>query len=373
MIHIAHIVFSFDVGGLENGIVNLLNHLPRQHYRHSIICLHGYNPDFFARINNANVEIFDLDKQSGKDISYLYRLWKLLRQLQPDQVHSRNLTTLECQLAAWLAGVPQRIHGEHGWDSVDAKTASKPRRLRKLFKPLIHRYIALSGEGQSYLTEAVGVSAKRISRICNGVDTDRFYPRETTNSHATVQIGTVGRLSAVKNQQLVIDSCAELLSQRPELRTKLRFYIIGDGPDYSRLRARIEELQLNDCCTLTGNRNDIPVAMRELDIYIQPSKAEGISNTILEAMASGLPVIATEVGGARELVADRVNGQIIPSEDIEQLVKALERYLDNPDLRLKQGQASRQRALQQFSIKVMTDLYGRVYRMQYPTTALQPE
>jgi len=142
--HIAHVVHSFAVGGLENGVVNLINQLPLEHYRHTIICVTDHDPEFFARIKTNNVQIIDLYKPQGKGVVWLYKCWKLLRELKPDICHSRNLNALEAQLPAFFAGVPVRIHGEHGWDVNDLGGCNlKYQKLRRVLKLLIPQYIAL--------------------------------------------------------------------------------------------------------------------------------------------------------------------------------------------------------------------------------------
>ncbi|MFT6915445.1 MAG: sugar transferase (PEP-CTERM/EpsH1 system associated) [Motiliproteus sp.] len=371
LIHIAHIVLNFDVGGLENGVVNILNRLPSSRYRHSIICLTGYNPIFFDRIDQAKVQIYRLDKRPGKDLGYLVKLWRLLKQLRPDIVHTRNLCTLECQLAAWFGGIKHRIHGEHGWDSEAAKGDSKPANIRKLFSPLVSHYITLSREGEKYLIDKTHIQVQRISRICNGVDVDKFCPDQRTQSPKMLTIGTVGRLAEVKNQQLLIRAFARLLALNVSTPSALALVIIGEGSCRNELQSLIDELGLNEHCTLAGNRHDIPQAMQELDIYVQSSKAEGISNTILEAMASGLPIISTDVGGARELVNDQLNGIIIGNNDESQLVNALNLYVNTPEIRLLHGRASRELSEQAFSLDSMTQQYDRVYQMFSPQLSPQ--
>ncbi|RDE24794.1 TIGR03088 family PEP-CTERM/XrtA system glycosyltransferase [Motiliproteus coralliicola] len=370
MLHIVHIVFSFDVGGLENGIVNLLNRLPQQRYRHSIVCLTSYNPEFAERIQAPNVDLYSLHKKPGKDPSYLLRLWCLLRKLKPGIVHSRNLATLECQAIAWLSGCRHRVHGEHGWDSDADKVADRPVKIRRLFKPLINRYIALSREGEAYLQKRVEVEHTRISRICNGVDTDRFFPSDSRDEQRLV-VGSVGRLAEVKNQALLLLAARHLLQQRPGLAERVQFEIIGDGPDFQKLQQLIEEYNLGNNCRLLGNRNDIPEAMRELDLYVQPSKAEGISNTILEAMASGLPVIATDVGGARDLLEPEQQGQLIPSDDEQALAEAIGRYADDRNLLRQHGASGRRRTEQLFSLDRMTAQYDSLYQSLVSTSTLK--
>ncbi|MCC6472254.1 MAG: glycosyltransferase, partial [Burkholderiales bacterium] len=173
---VAHVIFRLDTGGLENGLVNLINHMAEERFRHAVICLTGYTR-FRERIGRADVPVFALNKAPGNSPLLHLRLWRLFMRLRPDIVHTRNLGTLEAQLPAALAGVPARIHGEHGWDVGDTDGSNRRNRaLRRLFRPLVHRYIALSKHLERYLCEGVGVPPQRVLHLCNGVDTKRFHP-----------------------------------------------------------------------------------------------------------------------------------------------------------------------------------------------------
>ena len=173
---VAHVVFRFDVGGLENGVVNLINRLPADEIRHAVIALTEAT-DFRRRVRRPDVVIHELHKQPGKDPAAYLRLFRLLRELRPAVVHTRNFGTLDCQTVACLAGVPLRIHGEHGWDIHDPDgTNRKYRMMRRAIAPLIHRFVTVSRDLERYLVETVGVAAGKVQRICNGVDTERFHP-----------------------------------------------------------------------------------------------------------------------------------------------------------------------------------------------------
>src|SRR5688572_2770854 len=141
---VVHLIYRLDVGGLENGLVNLINRIPAERYRHAIVCLTDYS-DFRRRIKRDDVPVFSLHKPPGNNPVTHFKLWRLLRQLAPDIIHTRNLAALEGTLPAALAGVPIRIHGEHGRDMGDLDGSNTGRQfVRRLFKPFVHQYIAVS-------------------------------------------------------------------------------------------------------------------------------------------------------------------------------------------------------------------------------------
>jgi sugar transferase (PEP-CTERM/EpsH1 system associated) len=159
---IVHVIYRLDVGGLENGLVNIINHTPAERYRHAIISLTDVS-EFRQRITRNDVPCIALHKRPGNDIGMLWKLWRLFREMRPAIVHSRNLAALEAQLPAWLAGVPCRIHGEHGRDVFDLDgTSRKYRWVRRLYQPLVHRYVPLSQELSNYLRKQVGVAESKL-------------------------------------------------------------------------------------------------------------------------------------------------------------------------------------------------------------------
>ena len=366
---IAHVLYSFDVGGLENGVVNLINHMPPERFRHVVVALAQCAPDFCQRVQRADVEFISLHKPPGHGIKLYPRFYRLCRQLRPAIVHTRNLAALEIAVPAALAGVPARVHGEHGWDTSDpGGTQRKYQLLRRAYSPFVNRYVALSGQIESYLTERVGITASRVERICNGVDTLRFRPASARQALAgspfddpdTVIVGTVGRLQTVKDQLNLVRAMAIARAQG-EAGAQLRLLIAGDGPQRAEVEAEIAAAGIGDITWLAGERSDVPEVMRALDIFVLPSRAEGISNTILEAMASGLPVAATDVGGNAELVAAGETGALVPAQDPQAMAQALLRYTADAALRQSHGAAGRERVERNFSIDNMVARYTRLY------------
>ena len=366
---IAHVIYRLDIGGLENGLVNLINRLPEDRYRHVILCLKGYS-EFRNRIHRRDVEVIDLKKQEGKDPRLYLRLWRLFRKLKPDIVHTRNLSTLPAVVPAFLAGVSVRIHGEHGRDMGDLDGSNtKNRLLRRIFKPFVSHFIVLSRDLESYLIHAIGVPKQKISQIYNGVDTKQFYPGRGTENplpfteSGLVVIGTVGRMQAVKDQLTLTRAFILLLEQAPQWRQFARLIMIGEGPLRNQSVALLESAGLSDYAWLPGARNDVARIMRHMDIFVLPSLAEGISNTILEAMASGLPVIATRVGGNGELVIENQTGFLAPPSEPESLVQRLLAYLGEHSLMNKHGRNAKRAVEMHYSIESMVEKYLQTYQM----------
>ena len=368
---VVHVIFRLHIGGLENGLVNLINRLPEQEFNHAIICIDTFT-DFRERIHNRNVQIFAINKAPGWDTGALVRIYKLLKSLKPDIVHTRNLAALDALLPAFLAGVRYRIHGEHGRDVNDLDgTNRKLQILRKLHRPLVTRYISLSLELHGYLMEKIGVSPERVTQIYNGVDSGIFCPSKDPVDRCEeldlyfgrgkFVIGTVGRLDSVKNQMYLVSAFQALLDKHPGLSKTVRLAMVGDGPTMNSIERYLAKKGLNELVWLPGSRNDIPDVLRSFDIFVLPSLAEGISNTILEAMASGLPVVASDVGGNKELIVEGVTGQLVAANDPSALHDAIASYVHDDERRRKHGRSGRNRVLESFSIDRMVEQYRSVY------------
>jgi len=366
---IAHVVYRFDVGGLENGVVNLINQLPRESYRHVVVALTEVT-DFSERIRRDDVAFVALNKRPGQGVRLFPKLFRLFRELQPAVVHTRNLAALEASVPAWLAGVPVRIHGEHGRDMGDLDgTSRKYQRIRRLYRPFIGHYVALSKDLEQYLGRDVGVESARIAQIYNGVDTARFSP--AANGRAPIDgcpftdedlwlVGTVGRLQQVKDQVTLAEAFVRAIKRGPA-NAQMRLVMIGDGPLRARVEKVLDQAGMRELAWLPGARDDVPEILRGLDCFALPSLAEGISNTILEAMACGLPVVATRVGGNPELMEEGMTGRLVPQANAEAMAGALFDYFDDPALARRHGRAGRQLILQRFSLDRMVSDYLSLY------------
>ena len=386
---VLHVVHRFDTGGLENGLANLINHMPAQAYRHAVLALTEVGA-FRSRVLRADVEFIALNKAPGQGFKLYPRLWRLLRQMRPAVVHTRNLGPLEMQVAAAAARVPVRIHGEHGREVDDLDGSNRHlQRVRRLYAPFVHSWVALSRDLESYLVQKVGIAPNRISQIYNGVDTLRFAPAALASVSASVSgsapvsavapaaiagcpfnpaahwlLGTVGRMQAVKDPALLAQAFVRALELQPGLRRHARLVMVGDGPLRARCQAVLDSAGVGALAWLPGERGDVPDVMRGLNCFVLPSLAEGISNTILEAMATGLPVIATRVGGSAELVAAERTGMLVPAADVDAMAQAVVSMASAPEQAAAWGLAGRQEVERRFSLQAMVAAYQGLYDRQ---------
>lgn len=361
-LHVVHVLHSLGVGGTENGVVNLIQALEGR-FRHTVVSMTEAGP--LADRLPASVVVHCLGRRPGLDLAAFGRLTRLLRRLRPHVVHCRNWGAFDAVMAARLAWVPIVIHGEHGREASDPEGRNQRRNsLRRLLAPLVDRFVTVSFDLREWLIQVVGVPSRKVLTIHNGVDTSRFSDDGRATGRRTlglpedsVVIGTVGRLDPVKDQMRLLEAFAGLTTANP----RSVLVIVGDGPCRGDLEARARRPDLAGRVRFLGERGDVPLLLRGLDVFVLSSIAEGISNTILEAMATGLPVVATRTGGNPELVEDGVTGTLVPVGNPATLAGALRAYLADPHLRALHGKAGRQRAMEEFGLKRMAERHRELY------------
>jgi sugar transferase (PEP-CTERM/EpsH1 system associated) len=371
---VAHVVHGFSVGGLENGLVNLLNRMPVQRWRHAVISLTEVSARFAERVARSDVRFIELGKRPGHLVRDYPRLYRLFQELRPAVVHTRNLAALEAVVPAWAAGVPVRIHGEHGWNAQDPDGRRRRYQyVRRLYRPFVTRYVALSRHIEDYLERQVGVPSRAISQIYNGVDTERFRP--AAQERAAIAgcpfggpnqwlVGTVGRMEAVKDQLNLAHAFVRACELSPHAKNQLRLILVGDGPMRGEVNAVLERGGVRDRAWFAGERADIPDILRGLDCFALPSLAEGISNTILEAMATRLPVVATRVGGNPELIESSMTGLLVQPASSDALARGILDYFGDRAMARRHAKAAQRVAHARFSLARMVADYERLYERE---------
>ena len=370
-----HLAYALGVGGLETLLVDCINKMPSDQYRHVVVCL-TRSSSFAQRITQPDVEVYELNKAPGLGLGTHVDFWKLARRLRPTVLHTYNLAAMEYAFTAALAGVPVRVHAEHGRDTSDPQGLNpKHNFLRRRLAAFIDCYVPVSEDLNQWLGQVVRIPAAKTLFIKNGVDTDKYQPapRDSDGNRAPwgrehFVIGTVARVSDIKNHRGLVDAFIRLRALLPEQAPNLRLSIIGDGPLLPALRAQVAAAGLNDVVWLPGARSDVAQLVAEFSVFALPSLAEGTPVSLLEAMACALPVVASKVGGIPEVVTEQVEGSLVPPQDVEALAQALARYATSPSLVSEHGRAGRARIVQQYSMAAMitayTGLYARLGRQK---------
>ena len=367
---VVHLIHHLDVGGLENGLINLIKHMPSDRYRHAIVCLKDFS-EYHEHIQARGVEIISLHKREGKDFGHYLRMFRTLRQLRPDLIHTRNLCGLEGQLVAALAGIKRRVHGEHGRDMTDQYgRRMKYRLLRRLLRPLIGHFIAVSEDLEHWLIDSVGAEPGRVSQIPNGVDSIQFHPRlgppaavgpaGFMQDNAFV-IGSVGRMDEMMDYPTLVESFLRLIASPHPAHQRMRLLIVGDGPKRAECQEMLTRAGAAHRAWLPGDRTDVAQLLRAMDLFVMPTLAEGSANTVLEAMATGLPVVATAAGGNTVLVHAGFTGILVPPRAPELMAAAIADYCRIPEMATRHGMRARSRVIAHHSLPDMARSYVAVY------------
>lgn len=356
MVHVLH---SYATGGMEKGIATLVQNASA-HFEHVILCLSQSGES--ERLLPTDTDVISLGKAEGNSFLFILKLARTLKALRPDIVHTRNWGGMDGIIAARLSGISSVVHGEHGWGIVDSDgTKYKRVIIRRLLSKFVKEFTCVSQHMELWLSNVIHIK-KPIRQIYNGVDCYRFYPGNTPNQHqilsdivfdpAASSIGIVSRLDPIKDHTTLFHAFSKVRSVRPEA----QLVVVGDGPE----REYLENIA-GEGIFFLGNRQDIPDILKLLDVFVLPSINEGLSNTILEAMATAIPVVATHVGGNPELVKDDLTGLLVPPKNPDALAGALLKYLDDEGLRRRHGNAGRKRAEKEFSISLMVKEYEKIW------------
>jgi sugar transferase (PEP-CTERM/EpsH1 system associated) len=363
-IRIMHVVDHLGRGGLENGLVNLIHHLHPGRFEHVVYAIRSLGPNA-SRLPRERVEVICQEKRETDSRFQVPALARRIREIRPDIVHSRNWGTIEAVLAGrWTRGCAV-LHGEHGFPA-DASLKEPWRRtcLRRLAFELADGVVTVSSQLRDFHAGRTGFDPDRITVIPNGVDSRRFRPdpvlrermrRELGLSQDELYIGCVGNLLPVKDHMSVLKAVQTLEG-------RWRLVIVGEGSERRALEDYIAgHPACKDRITLMGTSGRVPELLNAMDVYVLSSLAEGMSNSLLEAMASGLPAIVTDTGGNPELVRDGETALMFAPRDVEQLGAHLRLLQSRPDLRRQLAERALERAREAFSMDAMAARYEQLY------------
>ena len=366
-LRVLHVVARLGIGGTEKGILKVVDGLGGDQFEHRLCAVRGLDANFAETANRA-ARAYSVGTSTPGMQFPLFRLAKIMREFRPHIVHSRNFGALDAIPAARLTGVPVVVHSEHGYElDILAGLPLRRRVLCRAFYPMADAWFAVTKELCAYHARQSWMPAQKLRVLYNGVDTNRFAPqpaeglqvrRQLCIPEDRIVVGSVGRLVAIKDHGTLLRAAESVIQQGKNLHVLL----VGNGPELPKLQSYVKNSSaLNLRCTFTGASEDVPALMRVMDIFVLPSLSEGMSNTLLESMGSGLAVLASHAGGNPEVVEDGCSGRLFPPGSESTLSAMLANLVDDPVLRRTLGAAARERAVQKFSLAAMIQSYRDLY------------
>ncbi len=361
-IKVFHLITSLEVGGAQRGLLLGLPMFDNEKYEHAV-CSITDRMQMADQFRKVGVEVHSLGLSRKTDIGVALRLRSLLKDLRPDILHTYLLHgNVLGRVVGRLVGVPVIIGSERtigqarGWG----------RLATKLTNPLTDAVEVNSEIGAVSISQDLGVPRKKIEVVRSGLDLEA-YENQARRDEIRTQLGAlsdhhlivyVGRLRKVKGVELGIRSFASAITRNPNL----RFVLAGEGDQLERLQNVASELGIDEYVLFLGVQNDIPGLLSAADSVLMPSLTEGFPRTAIEAMASGKPVIATNVGGTSEAVIDEKTGLLVGSRDVQAMSNSIIRLAGDADLQKRLGSAGRILCTEKYSADQYVSRLDEMYR-----------
>ena len=357
-IRIVHIIHDMEVGGAQRQVLNLFRAVDRSRFDMRLVCL-GRKGAFGEALEAEGFLVEALGKSARADLPMLGRLAGLLRAWRPDIVHCTIYTAnLWGRVAAMLARVPVRIAHEQSTVSLERWHR---RWVDNLLSLWTHRVLVVSEDLRRRVIAEEHLVPRRVEVLHNAIDVAAIrdaatQPAPDLPGEAGFRVGVVGRIEPRKDHLTLVRAAALVRERVP----RATFLLAGDGPDRGVIESEIARLGLQDGFILLGERSDVPRLLHAFDVYALSSVTEGLSLSILEAMAAGLPVVATRVGGNPELLDEGRAGRLAPPGDADALADTLTDMLQNREEARRLGEGARVRA-QGFDIRAIARQLEAIY------------
>lgn len=351
---ILQVIPYFCFGGAETMCENLTYALKKQGHEVTVVSLYDERTPIARRMEENGVTIRYLDKKLGLDLSMVPKLWKIMTEEKPDAVHTHLDVIKYAVLAAKLAGVKTCVHTVHNVADKEAEGWLQKTLNTVYFKLHWSMPVALSPLVQKTISEFYGMKLDRIPVIYNGVDLSRCIPKETYAAEKFTLVH-VGRFNEQKNHRGLLQAFQKVCRAYPDCRLNL----VGDGELRQETEVLARELGLAEKVRFLGSQSDVPPFLHEADVFLLPSNYEGMPMTIIEAMGTGLPIVATAVGGVPDMIRDHESG-LLTECDPNAVSKAVLDLLESEALREKLGQNARE-ASKRFSAEYMAESYSKLY------------
>jgi len=352
---------EFGLAGAEIMAENLTYELIKQGLDVKVVSLYNYYSAITDRLERNNIKIYYLNKKSGLDFSQIFRLYKVFKAEKPDVVHTHRYVMEYVIPAAVMARVPVRIHTVH--NIAKKENCMIHRKLNKLFYKLCDVIpVSLSPVVQTTVMEEYKLKSEDTPVVYNGIDLENCIPKRGYESNTkTFTYLHIGRFAQAKNHSGLLEAFKIV----HEKRSNTRLVLIGDGDLVDNIREKVFELGLNNCVIFLGSQDSVYNYLYDADVFVLPSLYEGMPMTLIEAMATGLPIVTTNVGGIQDMIENGVNG-LITSVDKDAIAAALLCLEEDEELRRKLGNAAII-ASKNFSSTIMAKKYISIYNNYFST------
>jgi glycosyltransferase involved in cell wall biosynthesis len=345
---------SFDPGGTERQMIELVRRLNPARWAVHIACFHTRGA-WFSRASEVAASVAEFPVTSFQSPRALKHLWAFARWCRAQKIAVAHTTELYSNIfglpGAALAGVPVRIGNRR---EINPDKSAAQIAMQRAGYSVAHKIVANSKAAADRL-RAEGVPSRKIAVIPNGLDVDGVQPRQARPRLR--RIAVVANLRPEKGHDVLLDAAVEVLRRFPDTHIEC----VGGGPLLDALIGRAEARGLLHAVTFLGQRDDVPARLADADLFVLPSRSEAFPNAVLEAMAAGLPIVASGVGGIRELIADDRTGLLVPAGDPPALADRLCRLMADPALAARLGDAARADAHARYSFERMVAAFERLY------------
>jgi glycosyltransferase involved in cell wall biosynthesis len=356
--HILHVVRRLRYGGLEAGVINVVRGLEQRGFTQAVCWLEDRG-ELAGRLPSS-VPVWECAEGTSAMRWLSWRAARCIRAWAPDVIHARNSGAWIDAVAAWLFAERRGrlAFSIHGWDRLDRLPLRRAFLFRQLAR-MTRALAAVSAETARQFATETGIPASRFIVLSSGVDTERFRPPADPHPPKRPVLGCVGRLDPVKAHDVLIEAFARVADNGAR---DLELRLLGDDPCRSDLERLVRNRGLADRVRFLGMAPDIPEQLRALDLFVLASHREGRPTSIMEAMATGLPVVATQVGSIPELVADGRTGLLVKPGDVADLARAIGTLVADNALRRRFAEEARRVAVAELSLDRMVEQYAAFYR-----------
>jgi len=364
-IKIMHVVQTLDIGGLEKVVIDLVSFSNRNRFDFVVCCL-SERGVFAGDLEKNGIKILFLNKRNGFDLGLVFKIASIIKKEKIDVLHTHNQRPqFYGTPAARISRVPFYIHTRHGKNDPDNY---KNILLSRFFTAFTDKIVCVSDDIKRFAVNVERLQSNKLQVINNGIDIsifsgNKFEDKTFKNfigvSQKTKLIGTVGRLAKIKNQHLLISTFKDTLKSGQDV----TLLIIGDGPLREELVDYSCKLGLSKKVLFLGSRKDVPQILKILDVFVLSSTSEGMSLVLLEAMAAGVPMVVTDVGGNPELIEDGKNGFLVPSENVAAMSDAICKILSDESLQRDMADYNCKKALSEFGVEKMKCEYEELYEL----------